>query len=166
MPSPTGSNLPEILTSCRFYVELSLGGSQGAIDAYFLDCKGFKRTQEIIEACEVTSQRWGKSGNAPGRVVRTKVPGNVKHNNITLRRGLTRSKALWDWFEAVQKGQWREQYRDGAISIYDQAGAVQARFIFQKAWISTYSLTDLNAGSNELEIEEVELAVETVIRDQ
>jgi phage tail-like protein len=156
--------MPEILASCRFYVELTLDGSLAPIDAYFLDCKGFKRTQEIIEVAEVTPQAWGKAKT--GYVVRTKVPGNLKTNNITLRRGLTQSPTLWKWFDAVQTGNWGAQRRDGSISIYDQAGDVQARFMFYRAWPTSYVLSDFSAGSNEVEIEEMELAVEAFIREK
>ena len=157
-------NFPEILTNCRFYLELSLNGSQFPVDAYFMDCKGFKRTQEVIEVCEVTPQRWGSANT--GQVVRTKVPGNLKANNITLRRGMTRSQALSKWFDAVQTGNWKQQRQDGSLSIFDQGGEVQARFLFRRAWPTSYVISDLSAGSNDLEIEEMELAVEELIREQ
>jgi phage tail-like protein len=158
------NNFPEILTTCRFYLELKLDGSQEPVDAYFMDCKGLKRTQDVIEACEVTPQKWGKAKY--GQVVRTKVPGNVKSNNIVLRRGLTCSATLWKWFEAVQAGKWSEQRKSGSLTVYDQANTIQARFEFQGAWPTSYTLTDLSASSNELEIEEVEVAFEEFTRSQ
>jgi phage tail-like protein len=159
----TAEKLPEILTSCRFYLELTLEGKEEPVNAYFMDCKGFKHTQEVIEICEVTPQRWGSAKS--GQIVRTKVPGNTKTNNITLRRGMTQSPALWQWFESVQAGNWHKQRRDGSLSIYDQAGDVQARFVFQRAWPTSYVLSDLNASSADLEIEEMELVVEEFTRD-
>ena len=150
-------NFPEILTSCRFYVELTLDGSEQPVDAYFMDCKGFKRTQEVIEACEVMPQIWGKAKS--GNIVRTKIPGNVKTNNITLKRGMTKSLTLWKWFDAVQAGNWKEQRRNGSLNIYDQSGTVQARFEFEQAWPTSYVLADVSASGNEVEIEEMELAV-------
>ena len=158
------NNFPEILTTCRFYLELKLDGSQDPVDAYFMDCKGFKRTQDVIEACEVTPQKWAKAKY--GQVVRTKVPGNVKSNNLVLRRGLTCSGTLWKWFEAVQAGKWSEQRKSGSLTVYDQAGSIQARFEFQGAWPTSYILSDLSASSNELEIEEVEVAFEEFTRSQ
>lgn len=157
-------HFPEILTACRFYVELKLKTSKDPVDAYFLECKGFKRTQDVIEVCEVTPQKWGKAPR--GQVVRTKVPGNVKSNNVTLKRGMTQSIALWQWFQDVQSGQWAEQRRDGSLSIYNQVGRIQARFDFQGAWPASYTLSDVNASSNELEIEEMELAIEEFTRTQ
>lgn len=157
-------DFPEILTNCNFYIELKLDDSKEPVDAYFMDCKGFKRTQEIVEFREVTAQRWGSANS--GLVVCTKIPGNLKTNNITLRRGMTQSTTLWKWFEAVQAGNWAKQRRDGSLSIYDQARDVQARFLFRRAWPTSYVLTDLSASSNDVEIEEMELAVEEFIRDQ
>ena len=82
------TELPEILTSSRFYLELSLGNSDGS-DCYFLECRGFQQTQAPIEICEVTSI----GGGSGQHVVRTKLPGNIKSGNITLRHGMNGSKA-------------------------------------------------------------------------
>ena len=163
MPNLVNS-FPEVLTNCRFYIELKLEGSQDPVDAYFMDCRGFKQTQAVIEVCEVTPQRWGSAKS--GQLVRTKIPGSVKTNNLTLRRGLTQSTAISKWFEAVQAGKWEKQRRDGSLSIYNQGGNVQARFTFLRAWPTSYLISDLSASSNDLEIEEMELAFEELIRNQ
>lgn len=152
----------ELLTNSRFYLELSLDGSDLAFDAIFRDCKGFKATQDVIEACEVTPQKWGTASR--GRVVRTKVPGNVKYTNLILTRGLSASETIWNWFEAVQEGNWAQQRRDGSLNIYDLAGDLQARFEFSRAWPARYSIADVNAGGAEIEIEEMEIAVEELKR--
>ncbi|WP_218079689.1 phage tail protein [Anthocerotibacter panamensis] len=154
----------EILTACRFYVELTLDGSTEGVDGIFLDCKGFKRNQQIIEAVEVTPQKWGVATR--GQVVRTKLPGNVKSTNLTLRRGLTCSMTLWKWFDEVEKGHWGAQRRSGSLILYDQASKSQAHYNFRDAWPTGYTLTDLSASSTELEIEELELAVEDFVRVQ
>lgn len=157
-------NFPEILTTCRFYLELKLDGSKEPVDAYFMECKGFKRTQDVIEFCEVTPQKWAKASR--GNVVRTKVPGNVKSTNLVLKRGMTCSMTLWNWFKAVQEGKWKEQRKNGSLSIYDQQGTIQARFEFSGAWPTSYTLADVNSSSNELEIEELEVAFEEFTRSQ
>jgi phage tail-like protein len=157
-------NFPEILTSCRFYIELKLEGSLEPVDAYFLECKGFKNTQDVIEVCEVTPLKWGKAKS--GLMVRTKVPGNFKTNNITLRRGMTKSKTLWKWFEEVQKGNWAKQLRDGSLSIYNQLGVAEAKFQFRGAWPVSYMASDLLSNSTEIEIEEIEIAVEMFKREK
>ncbi len=80
---------PSLLATSGFYLELHLKDSVDAIDAYFMECQGFKTSQEIIEICEVTPQMWGKDGKSRGRMIRTKIPGNISYTNLTLRRGLT-----------------------------------------------------------------------------
>lgn len=157
-------NFPEILTNCRFYIELKLDGSQEPVDGYFMECKGFKASQEIAEFCEVTPKRWGKAKS--GLVFRTKVPGNLKTNNIVLRRGMTASTTLWKWFDSVSEGNWAKQIRDGALNIYDQSGEVQAIFKFRGAFPISYTASDLNSGSSDIEIEEMEIAVEKITRQK
>ncbi len=156
----------EFLTAHRFYLELKLDGSQDKVDGFFLECRGVQRTQEVIEVCEVTPQAWGSSGQSHGRVVRTKVPGNVKSGNLTLRRGMTFSATFWKWFQQVQDGNWMKQRKDASLVIYDQGSIEVARFNFFKAWPTSYKITDVNARSTEIEIEELEVAFEDFVRDK
>ncbi len=153
---------PELLIASRFYLELSLDSSNQSVDGIFMDCKGFKCSQEVIEICEVTPNKWGKAEK--GMVMRTKIPGNVKTNNIVLGRGLISSLALWKWFEETQKGNWAQQRRDGSLQIYNQKSEPQAQFQFFNGWATSYSLSDLSASSNDYEIEELEIACEVFKR--
>jgi phage tail-like protein len=152
----------EILTAYKFYVEIKLDKSNDKIDGTFLEFQGLKRTQDAIEICEVTPNKWGRA--TMGNVVRTKIPGNVKSGNLTLKRGMTCSRTLWNWFESVQEGNWNTQRRNADLSIYDQAGKVQARFRLGGAWPSSYKIADLSARATTIEVEEVEIAFETFKR--
>ncbi|MHC5673665.1 phage tail protein [Nostoc sp.] len=154
------SQVPEILTACRFYLGLTLDGdgSKKDIDCHFLECRGFQQTQAPIEICEVTANQWGQAKK--GQTVRTKLPGNVKYGNLTLRRGMTSSQELWDWFSSVKEGNWKKQRRLAALSIYNQASQEISRFELAGAWPSSYKITDVNARSTEIEIEELEITFE------
>ncbi len=158
------TNQLEVLTSSKFYLEIKVDGSDDRIDAYFMEAQGFERSQDVIELCEVTPQKWGKNGSAVGRVVRTKIPGNSKSSNLTLRRGMTSSKVIWEWFQAVEQGNWAKQRRNGDLTFYDQGGREQARFRFMGAWPIKYKIGDPSAGKSEFEIEEMELAVDEFSR--
>lgn len=127
------------------------------IDGYFMECQGFKRTQDVIEICEVTPQKWAKASQ--GYVLRTKIPGNSKSENIILKSGMTISDTLWKWFEKVESGHWAENCLDGSITIYNQGGAPHAQFDFLNAWPVRYKISDLKASGNEFQVEELELAV-------
>ena len=157
--------LPEVLTSNRFYVDLLVDAS-GLVDAFFTECSGFKRSYDVVEIAEVTAQKWGAKGTSYGRVVRTKIPGNTKSENIILKRGLTLTTTLWDWFKTIEEGQWSEQYRDGDIVIYNQWGTEMARYSFTGAWPISYTIGSLSANTNDFVIEELELAVDEFYRTE
>lgn len=156
----------EVLTNARFYLELKLQGSNDMIDGYFMECQGFKRSQAMIEHCEVASQKWGSAPAQRGRVIRTKLPGNCKSDNITLRLGMTLSPTMWRWFQDVEQGNWAKQCRDGDLTLYDQSGEVQARFRFLGAWPVSYKIGDVKADAHDFQIEELELAVDEFLRVQ
>lgn len=65
-----------------FYVELS-----GIIVALFTECSGLQVKRDVLEL---------KEGGLNHYV--HKLPGRVEYTNITLKRGLSMSRALWDWF--------------------------------------------------------------------
>ena len=156
----------EVLTSSRFYLELKLQGSNDLIDGFFMECRGFKRTQQAIEIAEVTAQRWGSKPAERGRVIRTKLPSNAKSDNLTLRYGMTISPTMWKWFQAVEQGHWAKQFRNGDLTIYNQGGDIHARFRFLGAWPISYKIADTKAGENDFQIEELDLAIDEFLRVQ
>ncbi|MBN3925131.1 phage tail protein [Nostoc sp. NMS4] len=147
-------DLPEFLTTYRFFLRLDIGSSDG----YFLECKGFQRTQDVIEICEVTSQKWGNASK--GKVVITKLPGNAKSGNITLCNGLSNCRDFWNWFQKVEAGKWAKQREYISLTIYDQDTMPQAKFELAGAWPTSYKIADCNANSSEVAIEELEIAYE------
>lgn len=155
---------PELLSTSRFYLELQLADSVDVVDGYFMECQGIEVNQELIEICEVTPQRWGREGRSRGRVVRTKIPGNVGYRNLTLRRGLTVSMTVWGWLERIQEGAWATERRDGSLTLYNQASEAQVRWEFKRAWPLRYAIADLDVSGGELQIETLEIALEELKR--
>lgn len=154
----------EILSTSNFYIEITLQGSLEKIDGYFMECSGLSRSQELIEIVEVTPQIWGRNGTTKGRVIRTKIPGNVKSDNIILKQGLNISMTMWKWLKAVEDGNWSKQLRDGDITIYDQSATEKARFRFNGAWPVRYKISDFKADSGEFAFTELELSVTDFLR--
>ncbi len=165
MPEPTPAQF-EILANSKYYLEVTLVGSRDVMDGYFMECQGFKRSQEIISIFEVVPEKWGSKNAKVGRVRQTKLPGNSKSDNIILKRGLCLSDSMWRWFKAVEDGKWGEQFHDGDLTIYSQAGDVHARFRFFNAWPASYKITDVKSSGTDFEVEEVELAVDGFVRVQ
>ncbi|MGF1523715.1 MAG: phage tail protein [Leptolyngbyaceae cyanobacterium] len=165
MTTATG-NFSELLLASRFYLrlELQIGGGDATVDAVFLACQRFQRSQKAIAIVEVTANQWAKAKY--GQLVTTKIPSHAATDNLVLKRGLTNSMTLWNWFTKVESGQWKDHEAEGALSIYDQAGGEQARYDFQGAWPMRYSTSEVNAKSTEVAIEELELAVSAFTRAQ
>lgn len=144
-------------TGASFHLDLKLDGSSDVVDAIFAECQGFNYSQDVIEFSEVTSGRWGKANK--GKFVRTRLPGHAKSGNLTLLRGMTSSMALWNWFELTQDGNWAEQRKNALLTIYGD-GKPQAIFELTAAWPTRYKFSDVKSNSQQLEIEEVEVAYE------
>lgn len=156
----------ELLLASRFYLklELQIGGGSETVDAVFLECQRFQRSQKAIAIVEVTANQWAKAKY--GQLVTTKVPGHVATENLVLKRGLTDSMTLWNWFNQVELGQWKDHEAEGALSIFDQSGGEQTRYDFQGAWPMRYNASEVNAKSTEIAIEELELAVSSFARSR
>ncbi|MGB6300580.1 MAG: phage tail protein [Rivularia sp. (in: cyanobacteria)] len=150
-------NTYQVLSPHCFYLELSLDNSKEKVDVIFLECRGFQRTQEVIEICEVTSNKFGAAKK--GMPVRTKIPGNARSGNLTLLRGMSSSIALWDWFQSSHDN-WAKQRRNLSLTLYDPASKGQARYELTGAWPTSYKFGDVGARSKDVEIEEVEIAFE------
>ena len=89
-----------------------------------------------------------------------KLPGRVRYGNVVLRRGVTGSLALWQWFRETSQG--RQVRRDVTVTLLDEARNPVQQWRFRDAWPTKYDPSDLNAKGNEVLIETLELAVESI----
>ncbi|HKW21023.1 MAG TPA: phage tail protein, partial [Ktedonobacterales bacterium] len=89
-----------------------------------------------------------------------KVPGRMKWNNITLKRGITDAMDMWQWRKMVEQGKIDDARKNGSIIMYSQDGTEVARWNFINAWPSKLTGPSANAGNNEVAIEELEITHE------
>jgi phage tail-like protein len=75
-------------TAFNFSVEISLDGDAPLCDAAFAECDGLELSQEVK-----TIREGGNNG------VQVRCAGPAAYGSLTLKRGLTDSFDLWDWFE-------------------------------------------------------------------
>ncbi len=97
-----------------------------------------------------------------GEIVTRKRPGRITYNDITLKRGLTDDNSLVDWYQTVLDGV--VERKNGSIVMFDAAGEETGRWDFEAAWISSWSASDLDAGSDDIVIEEVTITHEYLER--
>jgi phage tail-like protein len=134
------------LRNFRFRLEIG-----GIAEAHFSECTGFDITTDVIdyrEGDEATNVR--------------KLPGLNKYGNITLKRGITDSIDLYNWYQDVVDGNTVRQAV--TVAVLDESGGEKARFEIREAWPMKYDPMDLNAKGNDVSIETLELANEGVKR--
>jgi phage tail-like protein len=138
------------LVSAWFGVEF-----QGQVVGAFRECTGLGSENEVVEY---------KASGPKGEFIIKKVPGRMKWNNITLKRGITDAMDMWTWRKLVEDGKIDDARKNGSIIMYNQKGDQIARWNFVAAWPSKLNGPSANAGNNEVAIEELEITHEGYTR--
>ncbi|NNJ11020.1 phage tail protein [Chloroflexales bacterium ZM16-3] len=128
---------------------------QGKISGAFRECTGLGSENEVVEY---------KASGARGEYVIKMVPGRMKWNKITLKRGITDAMDMWQWRKLVEEGKLDDAYRNGSVVMFNQKGDEMARWDFVNAWPNKISGPTANANNNEVAIEELEITHEGYTR--
>jgi phage tail-like protein len=134
------------LVSAWFGVEF-----QGGVVGAFRECTGLGSENEVVEY---------KASGPKGQFIIKKVPGRMKWNNITLKRGITDAMDMWDWRKLVEEGKIDDARKNGSIVMFSQEGKELARWEFISAWPNKLTGPAANANANEVGIEELEITHE------
>ncbi|WP_028066677.1 phage tail protein [Solirubrobacter soli] len=89
-----------------------------------------------------------------------KLPGLTKYGNIQLRRGFTQNLELWNWYLTVVNG--APERKAGAIVLRDEEQQPVVRWRFVEGWVCKWEGPAMNATTNEVAIESIEICVERV----
>lgn len=135
----------------RFTVELRL--DDAAISGYFTEVSGLGSENEVVEF---------RDGSDPN-VVR-KLPGRLKYENITLKRGIIRDGSLWEWRRLVETGNVADARTNGTIVLLDR-GTPVASWRFLRAWPAKVSGPELEGDGNDIAIETIVIAHEGMTRE-
>lgn len=129
--------------------------------AAFTEVSGVEASVDVIEF------RQGNSNSlAP-----IKLPGLVKHGNVTLKFGCTLNNDFMKWATAcVSETRNGDNIREVKIELVDISEKAPTEvtktvsgscvWTLKNAWVTRYSAPDLNSTANEVAIESVELAYE------
>ena len=153
-----GSYYP--LTKMNFLVTVS----QIAGTAAFSEVTGVESSVDVIDF------RQGNSGSlAP-----VKIPGLVKHGNVTLRMGYILESPFKTWIqECVSETRGQMPRYDVTIELIDiNPGAPNTTktsvegtrtWTLTNAWVAKYNAPDLDAKTSEVAIESAEIAYEELV---
>jgi phage tail-like protein len=140
MPATGDRNDPYL--AFNFIVEID-----GVIVAGFAECGGLTTETDIVEY-----------RNGDEDITVRKLPGKAKYTNITLKRGYTDSRELWEWRRQVIIG--RTQRRPGTIQLLNEAREPALKWNFREGWPSKWEGPAFNAKNNDTAIESMEIAHE------
>jgi phage tail-like protein len=129
----------------NFKVEIE-GVTQGA----FRNVEGLDSETEIVEF---------QDGDD---IILRKRPGRTKYSNITLKRGYINTTELWDWRKKVIDG--LVERKAGSVILCADDGTEVMRYNFFEAWPSKWKGFTLDGKGTDVNVEEIELAVEKIER--
>lgn len=89
-----------------------------------------------------------------------KLFGLRKFTNLQAKRGITTDLQLYRWYHEILMGGAR--LRDGAIVLTDELQKDKLRWSFRNGFISKWEGPSLNATSNDVAIEMIEICVDRV----
>jgi phage tail-like protein len=137
----------------------------GDVTAGFMEVSGLDGENMPIEYREGDDQK----GNDGAFV--TKQPGLERYPNVTLRRGITGSTRLWTLRKEIREGKAGVALQTGkatatgvliTIALQNEVHSTVFKWKLQNAWISKLSGPSLNAKSNEIAVESVEIVCERI----
>ena len=120
----------------------------GITRAGFKDCSGLEVSQEAGTYREGTDR---------GLTMR-KIPGLITYGDITLSRGVTTDSELWTWRRTVMSG--LPDRRNLSIVLMNDLGEDAIRWNVRNAWPTKWTGPSLDATSDEVAIETLELTHE------
>jgi phage tail-like protein len=118
----------------------------------FTECSGLSAEVEVEELKEGGQNQFIH-----------KLPGRLKWPNVVLKRGVTDSDNLFEWFTKTSGEQFEGQgnklsRHDGSISLLDAKGAPVRRWNFEAAFPVRWHGPSFASATNAVAVEELEIA--------
>ena len=128
-----------LMATYNFAIEID-----SATVAFSKEAKGLSTEVEVITR-QVVDDR--------GREITERIAGHLAPGEVTLTGDMDGSTYLTAWFKEVTEGKSESYRRNGSIVMFDSAGSEVARWNFVNGWPKSWSLTDLDAGADNVATE-------------
>lgn len=137
-----------------FNFMLEVTGS-APMTGFFTEVSGIGSENEVVEQ---------KVVDEGGRELVKKVPGRIKFQDVTLKRGITADMQIWAWRALVEAGKMGDARSNMSIIMLDRDYTPVARWDFINAWPSKVTGPSVKSDDNSFGIEEVTIVHEGMIR--
>ena len=152
MGSPADDRVGNPFTGFNFSVEIYVPGLADELcSAAFQECDGLEMTMDVKTI---------KEGGNNSTLVR--LPGMLGYGTVTLKRGMTASFDLWNWFGAVVRDPTIRAHGEVVVMAPDRE-TERARFVLHRCLPTKLKAPALNAKEGAVAIEELQLTYETMV---
>jgi phage tail-like protein len=134
------------------------GGYNFAVEIDGITSAGFKQASGLDSSSDATKYREGSDTSLAQR----QLPGLLSFSNISLQRGITADRELWDWRKSIADGTTSPSRRSLSIVLRDHAGKEKIRWNVKNCWPVKWSGPSFDATSDAVAIETLELAHEGI----
>ena len=132
----------------KFYFSVQLGDDKGVT---FQEVSGLEAETKIIEYRHGDSKVF-----AP-----IKMPGLARVGNVTMKKGIfVKDAKFFTWYSEIKMNTIKR--RTVVINLLDEAGSPKMTWTLNNAWPTKITGTDLKSEGNEVAVESIELAFETL----
>ena len=132
----------------KFYFKVQLGDDK---DVKFSEVSGLEADVKPIEYRHGDSKVFYP----------IKMPGLGSVTNVTMRKGIfVKDAKFWTWFSEIKMNIIKR--RAVIINLLDETGAPKMVWTLHNAWPTKVTGTDLKSEGNEVAVESIELAYETL----
>jgi phage tail-like protein len=141
-------------TTFNFAVEIEVPGvSNRVCSAAFSECDGLEMTRDVKTIRE--------GGNNTSQI---RLTGPLTFGQVTLKRGMTASFDLWDWFDALEEPGNGKLRATAQIVLFgpDGEGNERARFVLDRCIPTKLKAPGLNAKDGMVAIEELQMVYESI----
>jgi phage tail-like protein len=138
--------LIDISSTARGIATGAIAAVEATVTGGFTECSGLESTMTPEEH---------KEG---GSMTVLRFPQRMTWSNIRLKRGVTVSDDLWNWYFAYLQGKGRR--RDGIITLQNELHVPFKAWRFKRGIPVKWSGPSMNAGQSQVAVEEIEIAHE------
>jgi phage tail-like protein len=147
MPDPLP---PAPFTAFNFSVEITTGRGRPLCSGAFAECDGLELNQEVK-----TIREGGNNG------VQVRMAGPTAYGTLTLKRGMTESYDLWNWFERSIADPSLTAHAEVVVKGQNRTTKL-ASFALQRCRPLKLKAPPLNAKDGIVAIEELQVAYESL----
>lgn len=133
----------------KFYFQVKV--TDDVVGTAFQEISGLDIEAQIIEY---------RNGDSP-QFSTIKMPGIKKNGNVTLKKGVfVKDNKFWDWFNQIKMNVIKRQ--TVTINLLDEGGNATMVWTLANAWPTKITSTDMKSDGNEVAVETLEIAYESL----